>query len=51
MVTGDNLETATAIAKRACILSDADLADNEDQHVTMTGETFRNLIDGRVEQK
>lgn len=49
MVTGDNLETATAIAKRACILSDADLADNEDQHVTMTGETFRNLIDGRVE--
>lgn len=30
MVTGDNIETATAIAKKANILTDADLADNEE---------------------
>ena len=53
MVTGDNLETATAIAKKANILSAADLADNdhEDSYVCMTGEQFRNAIDGRVESK
>lgn len=51
MVTGDNIETATAIARKAGILSDADLADNEDQYVCMTGEAFRNAIDGRVEAK
>jgi len=38
MVTGDNIETATAIAKKANILTDADLADNEDGLVCMTGE-------------
>ena len=51
MVTGDNIETATAIARKANILTDAELADNEDNHVCMTGEQFRNAIDGRVEQK
>ena len=51
MVTGDNLETATAIARKANILSDADLMDNEENYVCMTGEQFRNLIDGRVERK
>ena len=51
MVTGDNIETATAIARRAAILSDADLADNEQNYVCMTGEQFRNAIDGRVVQK
>jgi len=51
MVTGDNIDTATAIAKKAMILSDADLADNEEGYVCMTGEQFRNAIDGRVEQK
>ena len=30
MVTGDNIETATAIARKANILTDADLADNEE---------------------
>ena len=30
MVTGDNLETATAIAKKASILNEVDLVDNED---------------------
>lgn len=50
MVTGDNIDTATAIAKKACILSDADLADNEEGHVCMTGEQFRNAVDGRIER-
>jgi len=51
MVTGDNIETATAIAKKANILTDADLADNEESYVCMTGESFRNAINGTVEQK
>lgn len=38
MVTGDNLETATAIAKKAGILTDSDLMQNEDGLVCMTGE-------------
>jgi len=50
MVTGDNLETAVAIARKAAILSDADLADDE-QYVCMTGEAFRNAVDGRVEKR
>ena len=37
MVTGDNLETAQAIARKACILSDADLHDDEENYVCMTG--------------
>ena len=49
MVTGDNLETATAIARKANILSEADLANDEEGLVCMTGEQFRNAIDGRVE--
>lgn len=48
MVTGDNIDTATAIARKANILSDADLADNEDSYVCMTGENFRNAINGTV---
>lgn len=51
MVTGDNLETATAIARQACILTDSDLADNEESYVCMNGADFRNAIDGRIEQK
>mgnify|MGYP001626723216 CR=1 FL=1 len=50
MVTGDNIDTAIAIAKKACILSDADLADNEEGHVCMTGEQFRNAVNGRIER-
>ena len=38
MVTGDNLETATAIARKANILSEADLANDEEGLVCMTGE-------------
>lgn len=48
MVTGDNIETAIAIAREANILTDSDLANNEDGLVCMTGEQFRNAIDGRV---
>ena len=51
MVTGDNIETATAIALKANILTNAEMADNENNHVCMTGEQFRNAIDGRVQQK
>ena len=38
MVTGDNLDTAIAIARKANILTDSDLMDNEENHVCMTGE-------------
>ena len=38
MVTGDNIETAIAIARKANILSDADLINNEEGLVCMTGE-------------
>ena len=38
MVTGDNIETAIAIAREANILTDSDLANNEDGLVCMTGE-------------
>mmetsp|Transcript_33196 Transcript_33196/g.41064 ORF Transcript_33196/g.41064 Transcript_33196/m.41064 type:complete len:362 (-) Transcript_33196:1345-2430(-) len=41
MVTGDNLETATAIARKACILSEADMHDDEENYVCMTGQQFR----------
>lgn len=37
MVTGDNLETAQAIARKACILTDSDLHNDEENYVCMTG--------------
>ena len=51
MVTGDNLETATAIARKACILSEMDAQGDEENYVCMTGQQFRSQIDGRVQQK
>jgi magnesium-transporting ATPase (P-type) len=48
MVTGDNIDTAIAISKEAHILSQDDLADNEDGYVCMTGEKFRDMIGGEV---
>jgi len=51
MVTGDNLETATAIARKACILTDADMHGDEENYVCMTGQQFRSQIDGRVQRK
>ena len=39
MVTGDHIDTAIAISKQAHIITDADLADTENQqYVCMTGE-------------
>lgn len=51
MVTGDNIDTAIAIARKAKILTDADLAENEEQYVCMTGESFRNTINGTIEKR
>ena len=51
MVTGDNLETAQAIARKACILTDADMHDDEENYTCMTGHDFRQNIDGRVQRK
>lgn len=49
MVTGDNIDTAIAISKQAHIITDEDLADNEnEQYVCMTGEKFREEIGGEV---
>ena len=48
MVTGDNIDTAIAISKEAAIITDSDLADNEDGYVCMTGERFRDMIGGEV---
>ena len=48
MVTGDNIDTAIAISKEAHIITDSDLADNEDGYVCMTGERFRDMIGGEV---
>ena len=48
MVTGDNIDTAIAISKQAHIITDADLADNEEGYVCMTGGRFRDMIGGEV---
>jgi len=53
MVTGDNIDTARAISLEAGILTQEDLNVDADGagYVCMTGEDFRNTIDGRVEVK
>lgn len=48
MVTGDNIDTARAISKQANIVTDEELANDEDGYVCMTGEAFRNEIGGAV---
>ena len=48
MVTGDNIDTAIAISKQACIVNEEDLRDNEEGYVCMTGEKFRDQIGGEV---
>ena len=44
MVTGDNIDTAVAIAKEAGIIGDSDLLENEQGFLCMTGKTFRKLV-------
>ena len=47
MCTGDNIDTATAISLEAHILTQDDLADEEDrQYVTMIGKDFQDYIGG-----
>lgn len=48
MVTGDHLDVAVAISKEAGIISDIDLAQNEDGYLCMTGKTFREMVGGIV---
>ena len=45
MVTGDNLDTAVAISKKAGILS-PNYIYNEDSLEVMEGKTFRKLVKG-----
>merc|ERR1719198_2707076 len=57
MVTGDNIETAKAIAYRAGILTDDDvkaLANNEKgkaENICMEGKVFQNRTEGYVREK
>lgn len=44
MVTGDNIDTAVAIAKEAGIIGDSDFLENEQGFLCMTGKTFRKLV-------
>ncbi len=46
MVTGDNLDTAIAISREAGIITDEDLATNEDGYLCMTGKQFREIVGG-----
>jgi len=48
MVTGDNLDTAIAIAKEASIITDSDFIENEDGFLCMTGKNFREIVGGIV---
>jgi len=50
MVTGDNLDTAVAIAKEAGIITDEDLLSNEQGYLCMTGKNFREMVGGIVEK-
>ena len=52
MVTGDNFHTARTIALEAGIITEADLADGENQkYLCMEGGELMNAIGGRVEYK
>lgn len=52
MVTGDNIDTARAISVEAGILTEADLADTENQeYKCMEGAAFREAVGGKVEVK
>ena len=49
MVTGDIIETARAISLEAGIITDQDVADEEqNEYLCMTGEQFRTAVSGRV---
>lgn len=48
MVTGDNLDTAIAIAKEASIINESDFIENEDGYLCMTGKNFREIVGGIV---
>lgn len=50
MVTGDFIDTATAISKEAHIITDQDKFQEgyDERYACMDGETFRTLISGKV---
>ena len=50
MVTGDIIETARAISLEAGIITEQDVADEEqNEYLCMTGEQFRKAVGGSVE--
>jgi magnesium-transporting ATPase (P-type) len=51
MCTGDNIDTATAISLEAAIISEEDLARNEEGLVCMTGLSFRTMVGGLKSEK
>ena len=52
MVTGDIVETAKAISLEAGIITEKDLADEENnEYLCMTGEQFRTAIMGSVDME
>ena len=48
MVSGDNLETAIAVAVKAGIITEE---ESKNQNACMTGEEFRNKVGGVVKDK
>jgi Ca2+ transporting ATPase len=46
MITGDNPETAIAIAKEAGILEESWKKKDENDKTVMTGQEFRNFVGG-----
>jgi len=51
MCTGDNIDTATAISLEAGIISQEDLAHNEDGLLCMQGSSFRQMVGGLKSEK
>ena len=51
MCTGDNIDTATAISLEAGIISQEDLAQNEESLLCMQGSSFRQMVGGLKSEK
>ena len=51
MCTGDNIQTAIAISRKARIVTDAEIAADEEGYVCMTGKQFREAVGGLIKTK
>lgn len=50
MVTGDNIQTAIAIAKEAGILDKDWKSSSENEYTVMEGKNFREFVEGLIEE-